>query len=413
VDYGNTTGFQQNVDTPPIVAMFTHSGASQQQSIAYSLNKARDYVKYEGNPVIPNTNLRDFRDPKVVRYSQDTWVMVLAAGNKVMFYSSPDLKTWTYLSEFGADPPQGSHSGVWECPDLLKMEYNGFTYWVLLVSTSGGGPNGGSFTQYFIGLFNGREFQSSQSEARWMDWGEDNYASVSFSNEPRGRQIVIGWMTNLAYAENIPTGNFRGQMTLPRTLSLENVGGHLSLKSALVEEFDNLRIPSQEYQLGMKRIEPNGYWNVSEELGFKSGLVEVDLAFNIAGIRGVSSIAICFVNRLRQELCVGYDHERPVDHEIFVNRERTGDLGAISGNFVGRATSGRVLPDNILTFKIVMDLTAVELFVDGGLTVMTSMFFPDEPLDALEIRHHALTTDDSEVLLINGRVQGLRSIYDC
>ncbi|CAG7828218.1 unnamed protein product, partial [Allacma fusca] len=74
VDHENTTGFQQDPDIAPIVAIFTHSGSSQQQSIAYSLNKARDYVKYEGNPVLPNNIYRDFRDPKVFRY-ENKWVM--------------------------------------------------------------------------------------------------------------------------------------------------------------------------------------------------------------------------------------------------------------------------------------------------------------------------------------------------
>ncbi|CAG7733608.1 unnamed protein product, partial [Allacma fusca] len=338
VDFENTTGFQQDPDVAPIVAMFTHAGSSQQQSIAYSLNKARDYVKYEGNPVIPNNIHRDFRDPK----------------------------SWEQMSEFGADPPHGSHSGVWECPDMLEMKYNGFSYWVLMVSVSGGAHNGGSFTQYFVGLFNGREFQSSQVETKFIEWGEDNYASVSFSNEPKGRQVLIGWMTNLAYCEQLPTGHFRGEMTLPRVLTLDNVAGHLVLKTNLVEEFANLRIPSQEHPFGMRRIEPNGYWNVSEELGFKSQLVEVDLAFNIAGMKGYSALAICFVNRLRQEICVGYDHERPENHEIFVNRELTGDLRGISDNFVGRQTGGRVIKDGIITFKIVLDTTALELYVDGG-----------------------------------------------
>ncbi|CAG7832483.1 unnamed protein product, partial [Allacma fusca] len=104
-------------------------------------------------------------------------------------------------------------------------------------------------------------------------------------------------------------------MTLPRVLTLENVAGHLVLKTTLVEEFANLRIPSQEHPLEMRRIEPNGYWNVSEDLDFKSQLVELDLAFNIAGMKGLSAIAICFLNRLRQEICVGYDHERPENQE--------------------------------------------------------------------------------------------------
>ncbi|CAG7822840.1 unnamed protein product [Allacma fusca] len=412
VDLDNSTGLQKD-SVQPIVAIFTHANAGpQQQSIAYSLNKARDFVKYENNPVVPNPGVGDFRDPKVIRYN-DKWVMVLAVGNKVDFFGSSDLKTWEFLSDFGIDPSQGSHAGVWECPDLVRIQHNGFYHWVLLVSINPGGPNGGSVTQYFIGSFDGKEFHSNQMDALWMDWGEDNYAAVSFSNEPKGRTLVMGWMNNWAYANELPTRSegFNGQMTLPRELNLATVDGALRLISSLPEEFGKLRDPSQVFQLPLlKEIPPNGFYNVSEEIGFKSGLVEVDLAFNMVGIEGTSSIAICFVNRQRQEVCTGYDHERPVDKELFMNRELSGDLRAIGG--LRRATAGRVKKDNIITFKIVMDLSAAEVFIDNGLTVFTALFFPDEPLDTLEIRHHAGSAE-SRVTLINGSVQGLRSMYNC
>lgn len=138
--------------------------------------------------------------------------------------------------------------------------------------------------------------------------------------------------------------------------------------------------------------------------------MELDLVFNIAGIKGVSSIAICFVNRLRQEVCAGYDHERPVNKEIFLNRELSGNVD-VFGN-LKRATAGRMVQDDILIFKIILDVSSIEIFVDNGLTTMTSLFFPDEILDTLEIRHHA-NNDDSAITLITGTLQGLRSIYDC
>lgn len=71
----------------------------------------------------------------------DKWILLLAAGNKVMFYSSTDLKTWEYTSEFGADPEQGEHSGVWECPDLFPLQFGGETVWILIVSINPGGKN--------------------------------------------------------------------------------------------------------------------------------------------------------------------------------------------------------------------------------------------------------------------------------
>jgi fructan beta-fructosidase len=84
----------------------------------------------------------DFRDPKVIRFKDESWVLVMAAGDRVQFYKSTDLRNWEFLSDFGAEPDQGL-KGVWECPDIfpLKEESSGDEHWVLLVSNGGGGKN--------------------------------------------------------------------------------------------------------------------------------------------------------------------------------------------------------------------------------------------------------------------------------
>nr|WEI57520.1 putative GH32 family protein [Dicyrtomina minuta] len=416
VDFKNASGFQTDPNIQPIVAFFTHAAgpAPQQQSIAYSNDKGRTFTKFAGNPVIANPGRGDFRDPKVIQFAENSWVLVLATGDRVQFYTSTDLKKWDLASEFGAEPLVGNHGGTWECPELLRIETQGYESWVLLVSNFGGYHNPGSGTQYFVGSFDGTTFHSDQVAPLYLDWGFDNYASVSFSNEPKNRHILMGWMTNLMYAEEIPTGDYRGQITLPRDISLVAVDGHLRLKSVIPEEFFNsLRNPSQSFAISsMTDIPPNQQLNVSDAMPFSNSLLEVDLAFNIHEIRGPSSIAICFLNSLNQELCVGYDHEREAGTEIFLNREKTGNLGAISGSFAGRATAGRETGDAIITFKIILDVSAVEMFVDGGLTVMTALFYPDEPLTRVEIRHHAFHPE-SKVTLISGSVRGINSMYDC
>jgi fructan beta-fructosidase len=166
----------------------------QNQSIAYSLDEGKTWKKYEGNPVIKNPGIKDFRDPKVFWYEpQKKWVMALATKDCVTFYSSPDLKTWNKESAFGQET--GAHGGVWECPDLFSLEHNGKQVWVLLVSMNPGGPNGGSATQYFLGDFDGNKFTPFDEETRWMDYGTDNYAGVTFANT--GNKIILmGWMNN-------------------------------------------------------------------------------------------------------------------------------------------------------------------------------------------------------------------------
>ncbi|WP_284284764.1 glycoside hydrolase family 32 protein [Portibacter lacus] len=166
VDWDNTTGFGVE-GNPPLVAIFSYhdmegerSGRDdyQTQGIAYSNDKGRSWTKYEGNPVIGNPGVRDFRDPKVIWHKDSKqWIMAVAALDHLKFYGSPNLKDWTYLSEFGKE--LGSHDGVWECPDLFPMKSdNGKEYWVLIENMNPGNPNGGSGTQYFIGQFDGVQF---------------------------------------------------------------------------------------------------------------------------------------------------------------------------------------------------------------------------------------------------------------
>ena len=168
VDVNNTSGFGKDGEQP-IIAMFTYHDMAgekagekniQSQAIAYSLDEGQTFTKYSENPVIKNPGIRDFRDPKIVWDSiHEKWVMVLAAGQKIMFYSSSNLKDWKSESNFGDGI--GAHGGVWECPDFFPMLVEGTdeVKWVLLVSINPGGPNGGNATQYFVGDFDGKQFK--------------------------------------------------------------------------------------------------------------------------------------------------------------------------------------------------------------------------------------------------------------
>jgi fructan beta-fructosidase len=237
VDEHNTSGFGEN-GKAPIVAIFTQHNMQgekngsidfQTQSIAYSNDNGYTWKKYAGNPVIKNPGIKDFRDPKVIWYEPSKkWIMVLAIKNKVSFYSSSNLKDWTKESDFGMG--LGSHDGVWECPDLFSLKYNGKTYWVLTSSINPGGPNKGSATQYFIGDFDGHTFKSNSTKTKWMDYGADNYAGVTFSNtggnsNNNGRAISIGWMSNWMYAQQVPTVSWRSATTTARTLYIAEEKG--------------------------------------------------------------------------------------------------------------------------------------------------------------------------------------------
>ncbi len=262
-DTENTSGFGTD-ENHPLVAIFTYHNSEaekggsvtfQNQGIAWSLDKGRTWTKYSGNPVLQNPGKRDFRDPKVFWHKESgKWIMILAVHDRVNLFSSADLKSWSFESEFGMDA--GAHEGVWECPDLfpLKVEGRSDTIWVMLVSINPGGPNGGSATQYFTGKFDGKKFIAHENDVKWIDWGTDNYAGVTWSGIPEtdGRRLFLGWMSNWNYATVVPTTVWRSAMTIPRELTLSYENGNYILISIPVSELKILHENSKTLINGEK-----------------------------------------------------------------------------------------------------------------------------------------------------------------
>lgn len=246
VDVKNTSGLGRNGKTP-LVAIYTNhdpegekkgSDTYQNQSLAYSLDAGKTWIKYNHNPVLKNPGIKDFRDPKVSWYEpQQKWIITLATQDHISFYSSKNLIDWKKESEFGKTI--GAHGGVWECPDLFPLNDQGKKVWVLLVSINPGGPNGGSATQYFTGEFDGNVFTPYKTDTRWIDYGPDDYAGVTWSNTG-DRKVFLGWMSNWLYGTSVPTDKWRSAMTVPRELSLLNKNGNYYLQSKPVKELNTL-----------------------------------------------------------------------------------------------------------------------------------------------------------------------------
>jgi fructan beta-fructosidase len=379
IDVNNTSGFGKNGQTP-MVAIFTHhndklekqkSDKFQYQSLAYSLDEGKTWTKYGGNPVLPNPGIIDFRDPKVRWYEpQQKWIMTLATKDRITFYSSPNLKNWTKESDFGSD--LGAHGGVWECPDLFPLDYNGKKAWVLLVSINPGGPNGGSATQYFVGDFNGSTFTPYSKQTKWMDYGTDNYAGVSFANTG-DRTILMGWMSNWQYANVVPTDPWRSANTVPRTLSLQAVNRELFLTSTPVKELDVLKGAT----VSMKNLAIKGQYDLTAKTKNKTGLFRLELT-----TQNTADFSIVLANEQGNEVVIGYDKAANV---YYIDRSRSGKTNFEKG-FGQRHTAPRLSPDSRLSMSLLVDAASVELFADHGLSVMTDIFFPDKPLNKLVIK---------------------------
>jgi fructan beta-fructosidase len=387
VDTANTSGFGAD-GNPPIVAIFTYhdprlekigSIKFQNQGIAYSIDKGRTWTKYSANPVLKNPGIRDFRDPKMFWNEKiKKWNLIMAVNDRVHIYSSPDIKNWTFESEFGKT--SGAHGGVWECPDLfpLKIEGSDVTKWVMLVSINPGGPNGGSATQYFTGNFDGNRFIPDDTNAKWLDWGRDNYAGVTWSDIPAidGRRLFIGWMSNWEYATVVPTGAWRSANTIPRELSLKNENGHNYLTSKPVMEFADLRIKSDT--LSIKKLSFTGEKEISTG---KVSLMqsEIFIGFDLSDTRA-DSLGIIMENDVNERFIVGYSI---LKKQFYTDRTKAGNSD-FSKQFTGVSTAP-YSAGAVLKLHLLVDASSVELFVDDGSLVMTSLVFPTEKFTTLKL----------------------------
>lgn len=369
IDRDNTAGFGHDA----MIALYTAAGSRQTQCLAYSNDRGRTFTKYAGNPVLTGSE-PDFRDPKVFWHEPTArWIMVLAVGRNMEFYSSEDLKTWRFESRFGEG--HGSHANVWECPDLFELPVDGDPArkkWVLLCSL---GTESGSRVQYFVGNFDGRTFtnDAAPEQVKWMDAGRDHYAAVTWSNAPGNRRIAIGWMSNWQYANEVPTLVFRNANTLPRELGLRTCGNDILLTSAPCREVRTLLgdrkqegpvVVSAEYNTTGFPARNDGAYCIELAIGDISAEVFGFKLFNCNG-----EFVDCCFNRL--------------DGTLTVDRAQSGTT-AFSPAFAATPPARLPAADSY-RITLYADPGSLELFVNDGETVVTNLVFPSEPYNRMNI----------------------------
>lgn len=373
VDKDNTAGFGKGA----VVAFYTSAkstpwGDVQSQSMAYSLDNGKTFIKYEHNPILTSTE-RDFRDPKVFWYAPGKhWVMMLAVGQEMQIYSSDNLKEWKKESSFGA--MQGAHGGVWECPDLVEVAVEGSKEkkWVLICNLNPGGPFGGSAAQYFVGSFDGKKFvNESPTQTKWLDWGKDNYATVTWSNAPAGRCIALGWMSNWQYANNVPTTQYRSANTLARDLTLYRVGGELYLKSKPSPEIKKARAEEKK----ISTFEVKGNYEVASLLADNKGAYEIEMTIEN---KGTSKIDFSLMNEKGEKVAMYYDVVRK---QFVMDRSASGIVG-FSRDFPA-VTVAPVRNTDQIHLRLFIDRSSVEAFGEEGEYVMTNLVFPAEPYNRM------------------------------
>ena len=351
VDKNNTAGFGEGA----VVALYTSAGENQTQSMAYSTDGGKTFTKYAGNPVI-TSNVPDFRDPHMF-WNEDIkkWNMILAAGQQMNIYTSDNLKDWKYESSFGTG--YGNHDGVWECPDLMKLKVRGTDKekWMLICNINPGGPFGGSATQYFVGDFDGHKFtcDSKPEVTKWMDYGKDHYATVTFDNAPEGRHVALAWMSNWQYAAQVPTMQYRSGNSIPRDLGLFEHNG---------ETYCSVT-PSQE---------------VTSARSKKAAKALSDACELVVNLKGDATITLS--NAKNEKVVMSYDAK----NETFsMDRTQSGKID-FSDDFAVKTTAPTY--GKLKQLRIFIDKSSIEAIDAEGKMAMTNLVFPTKPYNKVTVK---------------------------
>ena len=411
VDKKNTAGFGKDA----IIAIYTNNSVNHDevQCIAYSNDNGRTFTKYEGNPVLtPFDGLKDFRDPKVFWYEKDKcWFMIVSADKETRFYKSKNLKKWDYVSAFGKG--LGQQPCQYECPDFFQLPVNGDEKnkkWVMTMNINPGCWFGGSATEYFVGDFDGKNFTCPDAnEVKWLDWGKDHYATVTFSNTG-SRVLAITWMSNWQYANLTPFKQNRGANGLPRELKLYEKNGKYYISEDVAPEALALRKSAKE--LGSQTVEGEKAF-----AGATSGMegafeIEADVTADANGIAGIE-----LYNNKRERTLIYIDMK---EGKVVMDRTESGltDFGKQSVPHdielawdKQRAAEGKqpARIENSINYKndfalatwaplslcqegkktfhldIFADKSSIELFVDGGRIAMTNLVFPVAPYENVKL----------------------------
>ncbi len=378
IDKENSAGFGKDA----VVAMYTSCSDNQTQSLAVSHDNGETFDIYPGNPVI--TLDSEARDPNMF-WNPETkqWVLILAHAldHEMLIFTSPDMKEWTLQSSFGKG--LGAQGGVWECPDLMELEVEGTNEkkWMLICNLNPGGPFGGSGIQYFIGDFDGKKFTADTDAngnvpTKWLDFGKDNYALVSWSDAPDGRRPVVGWMSNWQYAADVPTTQYRSANTLPSEIKLfKDDNGEIYASLVPVKEIDAMR---GNLAVNLKKCSISGKPRNIDLPAANKGICEISMTINPKNSQEVNLV---LSNKRKDQVVMTYNVENAT---FSFNREKSG-ITDFSKDFPAVTTAPTFGTSDLLTLRIFIDTSSIEIFGNDGRFAMTNLVFPNEPYSTLSI----------------------------
>jgi fructan beta-fructosidase len=375
VDSNNTSGFFTGHPGQALVAIYTLNQPTREvQNVAYSLDNGLTYTNFSGNPVLnsPTGDNPNFRDPYVFFYAPtNSWIMTVALprAHQVLIYRSTDLIHWGRLpvSTFG---PTGVDGFQWETPNLFQVPVQGTnqTKWILMVGINPGAPQGGSIDEYFVGDFDGTTFTADDTVSRLMDFGKDFYAAQVYNDDPNGRAVVVGWMSNWQYTQVTPTSPWRGNFTLPRVLSLlqsQTQTGGLLVQTPIA--LDSLR--DKTLFNGSAQVSDGSPLSISlhdnASFEFETTLVAQPTPGQLQ-----QRLNIEIRNSAGEKVTVGYDWSQ---QQVYVDRGET--EGFDNPFFTDKVSAFEANPDNSIKLHVFVDRATLEVFVDNGVAVCSTSFF--------------------------------------
>ena len=239
---------------------------------------------------------------------------------------------------------------------------------------------------------------SSMQRARWVDYGKDFYAVVSWSNIPRndGRRLWIGWMNNWEYGQEIPTSPWRSAQSIPREARLKTYSDGIHLVQTPVVELQRLR--QAPYTLSNKMIAAGSDPFAGQRVNGKT--LEIIAIFEPGT---ASEFGLKVRKGANEETVVGYDVAAA---QLFVDRSRSGEVN-FNPRFPGRHVGPLPAERGRIKLHLFVDWSSIELFGNDGRTVITDRIFPSEEADGL-----ALYAKGGAARLISLDIWGLRSIWE-
>lgn len=367
VDAQNTAGFGEGA----IVALVTQAGVDrvpeggQAQFLWYSVDGGRTFRPGHEGPVLTAEQTPDFRDPKVIWDARrERWFMALAEGDRLGFYASPDLTSWSRVGEFARDD-----LGLLECPDIFEMTADdGSSTWILGVSANAKRRGLPATYAYWSGEFDGAGFVADAHEPSWLDWGFDFYGAVTYphhlvdgAEDPTMRH-VIGWANFWDYPHNTPTivsDGYNGDDMIVRDLRLVHDDRGYRLLSA----------PTAALTSYTTRIHELGDFAVGGHLDLDVRADAYELTAELQWDAQVADAGL--------EVCRSKGGTRLVGAGLDVSASQAYlDRSLTSNPMRGRTTAplDRATPRKI-GIRLLVDRTSVELFVGDGEIVLSHRVF--------------------------------------